>query len=105
MAHAVCISLTTEEWQASLTKSAEVLGPYGALVEALSPDALVALLHTVMMAALQRHHAWLAEHQVGAVISADEASEQSYVFRFGREVDAREFEQEFGGELVIVPDN
>ncbi|CAH2602401.1 conserved protein of unknown function [Rhodovastum atsumiense] len=103
MTHTVKIVLSPEEWNEAVRASAIAIAPYCDKVESLPSETLAELLRTVMMTALWRHHAWLAAQMIGAVISAEETSERSYLFRFQSEQDARRFQAAFGGNVVATP--
>ena len=95
MLYAVRITLSPAEWDRALQASSASIAPYRNAVDDLSIEVMSDLLRSIMKRALARHHQWLSERQISAVISPDESGERSYVFYFDNEKDATLFKQEF----------
>jgi hypothetical protein len=95
--YAVRVTLELQEWERALEKAA---GWVPRSAEDLPPAIQADVLRRVMKQALQRHHEWLARHEIAAVITAVEENERTYVFYFESVAAASRFREEFGGDLT-----
>jgi len=99
MPYFVTVTLSPKEWEGVLVELTPLIGQHVNKLDTLAPAELADVLRTVMKTALARHHRWLAERGIGAVISPVEDNERTFCFEFTDRTDARLFAQEFEGEL------
>jgi hypothetical protein len=99
----VDIILSLEAWDEALIKAAPLIGHIDHL-DKLTPVEQADVLRTVMKTALGRHHQWLADRGIGAVISPVETNERGFSFKFTYGPDALLFLHEFDGLLRAETD-
>jgi DNA-binding MurR/RpiR family transcriptional regulator len=95
--YTVRVTLDPQEWESALEKAA---GWVPRSADDLPPAIQADVLRRVMKQALQRHHEWLARHEIAAVITAVEENERTYIFYFESAAAASRFQEEFGGDLT-----
>jgi hypothetical protein len=99
MPYIVEVMLSKEAWEQALIEATPLLGDYVEKLDKLTPTEESDVLRMVMQSALARHHQWLADRGIGAVISPVEAVEWAFDFEFAYGPDALLFLQEFNGKL------
>lgn len=100
MPYIVRIMLSQEAWEQALIEVTPHIGHYVTNLDTLAPAEQAGVLRTVMKVALARHHQWLEDRGIGAIISPTEASEQAFSFEFTCWSDALLFQQKFHGKLL-----
>ena|SRR5215469_15493259 len=94
--YAVRVEPTEEDWRrAGVTLDGLLRELAKKDIDNMSGAKLYDVLTRMMKAALQRHHQWLSERQIKAVVAPDEPRPGLFLFYFERDEDARAFEREF----------